>query len=68
MWVDHIFPYRVEDYVRYCYAKARPFRWLPAPAMRTLERTLGWHLCVTARLAEPAFERSDVLPGRTERV
>jgi 2-polyprenyl-3-methyl-5-hydroxy-6-metoxy-1,4-benzoquinol methylase len=68
MWVDHIFPYRVEDYVRYRYAKARPFRWLPAPAMRTLERTLGWHLCVTARLAEPAFERSDVLPGRTERV
>ncbi len=53
LWVDHIFPYRVEEYVQYRYVKARPFRWLPRPAMRALERTLGWHLCVTARLAEP---------------
>ena len=47
--IDHIFPYRVKDYVQYRYKKAIPFRWLPMPAMRTLERRFGWHLCLTAR-------------------
>jgi ubiquinone/menaquinone biosynthesis C-methylase UbiE len=49
LFVDHIFPYRVQDYVHYRYVKARPFSWLPRPAMRALEHRLGWHLCVTAR-------------------
>jgi len=49
VFVDHIFPYRVPDYVQYRYVKALPFRWLPNPAMRALERSLGWHLCATAR-------------------
>jgi ubiquinone/menaquinone biosynthesis C-methylase UbiE len=48
MFVDHIFPYRVQDYVKYRYVKAFPFHMLPGPAMRALERRLGWHLCVTA--------------------
>jgi len=52
LFVDHIFPYRVQDYVQYRYVKALPFRWLPEPANRALERRLGWHLCVTARGAE----------------
>jgi 2-polyprenyl-3-methyl-5-hydroxy-6-metoxy-1,4-benzoquinol methylase len=47
--VDHIFPYRVSDYVEYRYRKAAPFRWLPSGAMRWLEQRLGWHLCLTAR-------------------
>ncbi|MEZ5316635.1 MAG: class I SAM-dependent methyltransferase [Vicinamibacterales bacterium] len=47
--VDHIFPYRVADYVRYRYVKPWYFRYLPRPAFRALERRLGWHLCVTAR-------------------
>lgn len=51
MFVDHIFPYRVPEYVQYRYVKAAPFRWLPGPAMRALERRLGWHLCITARVA-----------------
>jgi SAM-dependent methyltransferase len=51
LFVDHIFPYRIPDYVQYRYVKAFPFRWLPNPAMRALERRLGWHLCVTARPA-----------------
>ncbi|HEU4693111.1 MAG TPA: hypothetical protein VFS23_32335, partial [Vicinamibacterales bacterium] len=60
-FVDHIFPYRVPDYVKYRYVKAFPFSVLPNPAMRALERRLGWHLCVTARLADgarAAHERS----------
>lgn len=52
LFVDHIFPYRVPDYVQYRYVKAAPFRWLPAPAMRALEHRLGWHLCVTSRVAD----------------
>jgi SAM-dependent methyltransferase len=51
LFVDHIFPYLVRDYVQYRYTKAIPFRWLPSPVMRGLERRLGWHLCLTARLA-----------------
>jgi SAM-dependent methyltransferase len=51
LFVDHIFPFVVRDYIQYRYTKAIPFRWLPAPVMRGLERRLGWHLCVTARLA-----------------
>jgi hypothetical protein len=47
--VDHIFPYRVKDYVQYRYVKEWPFALLPAPAMTALERTLGWHLCITSR-------------------
>jgi SAM-dependent methyltransferase len=51
IFVDHIFPYRVGDYVQYRYVKTFPFQFLPNFAMRTLERTLGWHLCVTGRPA-----------------
>jgi hypothetical protein len=46
--VDHIFRYRVRDYVKYEYVKALPFRFLPDAAMRALEHRLGWHLCLTA--------------------
>lgn len=49
MYVEHIFPYRIRDYVNYRYVKEWYFRHLPTLAMRWLERILGWHLCVTAR-------------------
>ncbi|MDW8417760.1 MAG: class I SAM-dependent methyltransferase, partial [Bacteroidia bacterium] len=29
MWVDHIFPYRIPDYVQYRYVKVWYFRWMP---------------------------------------
>lgn len=48
VFVDHIFPWRVEDYLRYRYRKVWYFRWLPEPLFRRLERAFGWHLCVTA--------------------
>lgn len=47
--VEHIFPYRIEDYVQYRYRKVWYFRCLPAPAFRWLEKRFGWHLCLTAR-------------------
>lgn len=46
--IEHIFPYRVEDYVQYKYAKAAPWRFLPDKAFRALEHRLGWHLCISA--------------------
>lgn len=48
--VDHIFPYKIEDYVRYRYALVWYFRYLPRPWFRWLEQRFGWHLCVTAKL------------------
>ena len=48
MRVDHIFPYRIPEYVQYRYVKVSYFRWMPQPLFRWLERHFGWHLCVTA--------------------
>lgn len=48
--VDHIFPYKIKDYVKYKYKKVWYFRFLPSPLMRFLEKRFGWHLCVTAKL------------------
>jgi 2-polyprenyl-3-methyl-5-hydroxy-6-metoxy-1,4-benzoquinol methylase len=54
MLVDHIFPYRVAEYVHFRYVMALPFRWMPTPVMRQMEKRLGWHLCVTAKRAANA--------------
>ncbi|MFZ3211894.1 MAG: class I SAM-dependent methyltransferase [Terriglobales bacterium] len=51
LFVDHIFPYRIADYVQYRYVKAWPWSCLPQPAFRWLERRFGWHLCLTAEAA-----------------
>jgi 2-polyprenyl-3-methyl-5-hydroxy-6-metoxy-1,4-benzoquinol methylase len=46
--VEHIFPYRIADYVKYRYVREWYFRWMPEAAFRGLEKRLGWHLCLTA--------------------
>lgn len=48
VFVDHIFPWRIPDYVEYRYVKVWYFRWIPERVFRRLERLLGWHLCATA--------------------
>lgn len=45
--VDHIFPYRVPDYVEYRYKKKWYWRILPKPVFHGIERRLGWHLMLT---------------------
>jgi ubiquinone/menaquinone biosynthesis C-methylase UbiE len=50
--VDHIFPYRIADYVQYRYVRVWYFRWMPQRLFRALERFAGWHLCLTA-VADP---------------
>ena len=47
---DHIFPYRIRDYVRYRYIKSWYFRLLPDPWFRWLERRLGWHLLIVGKI------------------
>jgi 2-polyprenyl-3-methyl-5-hydroxy-6-metoxy-1,4-benzoquinol methylase len=47
--VDHIFPYSIPEYVQYRYKMVWYFRWLPRFLFRALERTFGWHLCLTAK-------------------
>jgi len=47
--VEHIFPYRVRDYVQYRFVREWYFRWLPRPLFHSLEHLFGWHLCLTAQ-------------------
>jgi SAM-dependent methyltransferase len=49
IWKDHIFPWRVKDYVHHRYVKRLPYRWLPAAWFAALEKKLGHHLLVVAR-------------------
>jgi 2-polyprenyl-3-methyl-5-hydroxy-6-metoxy-1,4-benzoquinol methylase len=47
--VDHIFPYRIKDYVKYRYVREWYWRVLPPRWFRWLERHIGWHMLVTTR-------------------
>jgi len=47
---DHIFPYQVEPYKRGEYVKQSWFESMPPEMFRTLEKNLGWHLLITAKL------------------
>jgi 2-polyprenyl-3-methyl-5-hydroxy-6-metoxy-1,4-benzoquinol methylase len=48
VFADHIFPYRIPDYVKYRYVKVWYLRWMPRWLFRGLEKLAGWHLCLTA--------------------
>jgi 2-polyprenyl-3-methyl-5-hydroxy-6-metoxy-1,4-benzoquinol methylase len=48
IWVDHIFPFRISEYIQYRYETVWYFRWMPGLLFRWLEHNFGWHLCVTA--------------------
>lgn len=52
IWADHIFPYRIADYVQFRYIKAWYFRYIPQRLFRWLEQHFGWHLCVTLGVGE----------------
>ena len=51
VFADHIFPYSIPEYKEYRYKRVWYFRILPHPLFRALERSFGWHLCMTARPA-----------------
>lgn len=50
MWKDHIFPYRVDQYIQYEYVRQWYFRIMPRWLYRGLCRVLGWHTMVVAKL------------------
>lgn len=43
---DHIFPYKIEDYIKHIYTKKTIFKLLPSKVFSYLERLLGWHYLV----------------------
>ena len=47
---DHIFPYQIEPYKKGEYHKQPWFESMPDQMFRTLEKNLGWHLLITAKL------------------
>lgn len=47
---DHIFPYQVEPYKQGEYIKQPWFDAMPPEMFRALEKNLGWHLLITAKL------------------
>jgi SAM-dependent methyltransferase len=49
IYVDHVFPYRIPDYVQYRYVRNWYFRIMPKSVFRAFERVFGWHLMITAR-------------------
>ena len=49
--VDHVFPYRIRDYVEYRYVEEPYFRWMPDRFFRRFEQAFGWHLLITAEAA-----------------
>lgn len=49
MLVDHIFPYIISEYKQHRYKKIWYFRHMPDFLFHFLERTFGWHLCLTAK-------------------
>ena len=48
---DHVFPYRISEYMEYRYVREWYFRWMPDRWSRAFERLFGWHLLIAA---EPA--------------
>lgn len=55
---DHIFPYKIEKYVKYEYEWVWYFRWLPRWMFRALERCFGWHTLVVANPATQSLNAS----------
>jgi len=47
---DHIFPYQIEPYKKGEYVKQPWFDSMPPEMFRALEKNLGWHLLITAKL------------------
>ena len=47
---EHIFPYVIEKYVKYEYELQPWFKAMPKEMFRALEKRLGWHTLIAARL------------------
>jgi hypothetical protein len=54
---DHIFSFKISEYIQYRYVRVWYLRHLPAMMFRSMEKHLGWHLCVSAHF--PTLEDSE---------
>jgi hypothetical protein len=48
---NHIFPFVIEKYVKYEYEILPWFSAMPNEMFKALEKSLGWHMLITVRLA-----------------
>lgn len=48
---DHIFPYQIKAYVKYSYKLEPWFQKMPPKMFSILEKKLGWHLLIKAKLS-----------------
>lgn len=48
---DHIFPYQIPEYKQSIYVKQPWFRDMPDEMFAVLEKNLGWHLMIDAKLS-----------------
>jgi SAM-dependent methyltransferase len=56
----HIFPFVVDKYVRYEYELVPWFAAMPQQMFRAMEKNLGWHLLVVARLADQSQRKGNL--------
>jgi 2-polyprenyl-3-methyl-5-hydroxy-6-metoxy-1,4-benzoquinol methylase len=49
---EHIFPYRIKDYVQYRYVREFPWNIMPRFLFRLTERMFGWHWLIRAKLKD----------------
>jgi ubiquinone/menaquinone biosynthesis C-methylase UbiE len=47
--LDHIFPYKIEQYKNYIYEKEDWIEAMPPEKFRVMEQKLGWHMLITAQ-------------------
>jgi len=47
---EHIFPYKIDKYIKYEYERVWYFSWMPLALFRFLEKYFGWHTLVAASL------------------
>ena len=47
---DHIFQYVVDEYKKFKYIRQPYFEKMPSEMIRYLEKQIGWHLLITAKV------------------
>lgn len=52
---DHIFPYKIEEYKNNIFKKVSWFENMPEEIFKHLEKKLGWHLLITAKLNQESI-------------
>ncbi|MBI4244748.1 MAG: class I SAM-dependent methyltransferase [Planctomycetes bacterium] len=49
IYKDHIFPYKIKDYIEHKYRKVLLYKLMPVSLFKFLERKFGWHIMVVVK-------------------